>query len=224
MARFTRMQTLHRMKELALVPIFNTRDGSVAKSILKASYEAGATIIEFTNRGDRAIDLFRELAIYCAEELPDMILGAGSIIDPATAAAYIAAGADFIVSPVLGADVAQICNGRKIPYCPGCCTVTEIHNAHLLGVEMCKLFPGDCLGGPDFIKAVKGPMPWTDIIAMGGIAPTEESLGPWFAAGAACVGMSSKLFAKEWIENGDYQAVTQQISRVLEIIRKVRAK
>ncbi len=223
MARFSRMETVTRMKELGLVPIFNTRDAAVAKSILKASYDAGATLIEFTNRGDRAIDMFRELAVYCVDQLPDMIFGAGSIIDAPTAAAYIAAGADFIVSPVLGADVAQICNARKIPYCPGCCTVTEIHNAHGLGVEMCKLFPGDCLGGPDFVKAVKGPMPWTDIIAMGGIAPTEESIAPWFDAGAVCIGMSSKLFAKEWIENSNYEAVTAQISRVLKIIQKVRA-
>lgn len=224
MARFRRMETLARMKEVGLVPIFNTPDIAVAKSILKAAYAGGATIIEFTNRGDRAIDIFRQLAVYCTEQLPNMILGVGSVIDAPTAAMYIAAGADFIVSPVLGDDVATICNARKIPYCPGCCTVTEIHNAHVLGVEMCKLFPGDCLGGPDFVKAVKGPMPWTDIIAMGGIAPTEESIGPWFAAGAVCIGMSSKLFAKEWIENDNYEAVTQRISQVLEIIRKVRQR
>ena len=224
MARFSRMETLMRMKEVGLVPIFNTRDISVAQSILGAACDAGATIIEFTNRGDRAIEMFRQLAVYCAEKLPNMIFGAGSILDAPTAAAYIAAGADFIVSPVLGADVAEICNARKVPYCPGCCTVTEIHNAHILGVEMCKLFPGDCLGGPDFVKAVKGPMPWTDIIAMGGIAPTEESIGSWFAAGAVCIGMSSKLFAKEWIENNNYEAVTAQISRVLEIIQKVRTR
>lgn len=222
MARFSRMETLTRMKDLGLVPIFNTPDVDRACSILKAAHAGGATVIEFTNRGDRAIEIFRELAVFCADQLPDMILGAGSVIDAPTAAVYIAAGADFIVSPVLGADVAQICNARKIPYCPGCCTVTEIHHAHVLGVEMVKLFPGDCLGGAGFIKAVKGPMPWTDVIAMGGIAPTQESLGSWFDAGAACVGMSSKLFVKEWLENNDYNAVTQRISDCLAIIRKVR--
>ena len=222
MARHSRMETLTRIKTLGLVPIFNTPDVSTATSILEASYAGGATVIEFTNRGDRAIEVFGQLAAQRDSRWPELILGAGSVLDASTAAMYIAAGADFIVSPALVEEVALLCNGRKIPFMPGCGTVTEIHTAHTLGVEMCKLFPGDCLGGPAFIKAVKGPMPWTEMIAMGGIAPTAESLGEWFAAGAACVGMSSKLFTKECLRSGDFEGITQNIKKTLQIIQDVR--
>jgi len=204
MPRHSRLETLTRIKELGLVPIFNTHDIDRAKSIARVCYEGGATVVEFTNRGDGAMDTFKELAIFRDEQFPEMVLGAGSIMDAPTAAMYIAASADFIVSPVLDEEIALVCNKRKIPFIPGCGTVTEIHKAHALGVEFCKLFPGDCLGGPVFIKSIKGPMPWTEIIAMGGIAPTEESLGEWFAPGAACVGMSSKLFPKTLLEIGDF--------------------
>ena len=222
MPRHSRLETLKRIKNLGLVPIFNTHDIALARSIVKACYDGGASVVEFTNRGDRAIDIFRELAIYRDAELPEMILGIGSVMDAPTAAMYIAAGADFIVSPVLDEEIAVLCNGRKIPFMPGCGTVTEIHKAHTLGVEFCKLFPGDCLGGPGFVKSVKGPMPWMEIIAMGGIAPTEESLGEWFDAGVACVGMSSNLFPKTLLEVGDFGQVTEIIQKTLEIISKVR--
>lgn len=222
MARFSRLQTLTRMKSLGLVPIFNTPDVSLAASILTAANEAGAAVMEFTNRGDGALEVFKQISAFCAANLPDMILGAGSIIDAPTAALYIAAGADFIVSPVLDEPTAVLCNGRKIPYIPGCGTLSEMHKAHLLGVEFCKFFPADCLGGPEFIKAVRAPMPWTEVIAMGGIAPTAESLGSWFDAGAACVGMSSKLFTKECLEKRDFGAITEKIKQTLRIIRDVR--
>jgi len=222
MSQHSRLETLTRIKELGLVPIFNSHDISLARSIVKACYDGGATVVEFTNRGDRAIDIFRQLAIFRDVELPEMVLGAGSIMDAPTAAMYIAAGADFIVSPVLDEQIAVLCNGRKIPFMPGCGTVTEIHKAHTLGVEFCKLFPGDCLGGPAFVKSVKGPMPWTQIIAMGGISPTEESLGEWFDAGAVCVGMSSKLFPKTLLEVGDFEQIRCIVRQTIEIISKVR--
>jgi 2-dehydro-3-deoxyphosphogluconate aldolase/(4S)-4-hydroxy-2-oxoglutarate aldolase len=222
MPRHSRLETLKRIKNLGLVPIFNTYDIPLAQLMTKACYDGGASVVEFTNRGDRAIDIFRELAIFRDAELPEVILGAGSIMDAPTAAMYIAAGADFIVSPVLDEQIAVLCNGCKIPFMPGCGTVTEIHKAHTLGVEFCKLFPGDCLGGPGFVKSVRGPMPWTEIIAMGGIAPTEESLGEWFEAGVACVGMSSNLFPKTLLEVRDFDQVTAIIKKTLEIISKVR--
>ncbi|MHC5138620.1 MAG: bifunctional 4-hydroxy-2-oxoglutarate aldolase/2-dehydro-3-deoxy-phosphogluconate aldolase [Planctomycetota bacterium] len=222
MSRHSRLETLTRIRGLGLVPIFNSHDIALAESIVRACYDGGASVVEFTNRGDRAIDIFRQLAVYRDEQLPQVVLGAGSIMDAPTAAMYIAAGADFIVSPVLDEQIAVLCNGRKIPFIPGCCTVTEIHTAHTLGVEFCKLFPGDCLGGPGFIKSVKGPMPWTEIIAMGGIAPTEESLGEWFAAGTAAVGMSSKLFPKTLLEVGDFEQISRIVRQTIEIISKVR--
>lgn len=223
MAKHTRLETLTRIKRLGLVPIFYNPDIETAKSIVKACFAAGAAVAEFTNRGDRAIEVFRELTILRDVEMPEMILGVGSIVDGLTAAMYIAAGADFVVSAMLDESIADVCNRRKIPYMPGCGTVTEIHNAHKLGVEFVKFFPADCLGGPTFIKAVRGPMPWTEIIGMGGIAPTAESIGPWFKAGAAAIGMSSKLFTKEWLASGDYAAMTDRIKTVLEIIQATRS-
>ncbi|MHC4882057.1 MAG: bifunctional 4-hydroxy-2-oxoglutarate aldolase/2-dehydro-3-deoxy-phosphogluconate aldolase [Planctomycetota bacterium] len=223
MSKHSRMETLTRIRQLGLVPIFNAHDMDRAKSIVRACYEGGASVVEFTNRGDRAIDVFKELAVFRDGQLPELTLGAGSIMDGPTAAVYINAGADFIVSPVVDEEVALVCNKRKIPFMPGCATVTEIHQAHVLGVEFCKLFPGDCLDGPGFIKSIKGPMPWTEIIAMGGIAPTEESLGEWFKAGAACVGMSSKLFPKTLLEIGDFEQIRGIIRQTLDIIAKVRS-
>jgi 2-dehydro-3-deoxyphosphogluconate aldolase/(4S)-4-hydroxy-2-oxoglutarate aldolase len=222
MAKHNRLQTLTRIKQLGLVPIFYNPDIEVAKSIVKVCYAAGGTVAEFTNRGDRAIEVFKELTILRDTELPEMILGVGSIADGPTAAMYIAAGTDFVVSAMLDESVAAVCNARKIPYMPGCGTVTEIHNAHKLGVEIVKFFPADCLGGPAFIKAVRAPMPWTEIIGMGGIAPTAESIGPWFKAGAAAIGMSSKLFTKEWLASGDYAAMKNRIKSVLEVIQATR--
>ncbi|MHC5083571.1 MAG: beta/alpha barrel domain-containing protein, partial [Planctomycetota bacterium] len=222
MPQHTRLDVLTRIKKLGLVPIFFNPDLDTARSIVKTCHAAGATVVEFTNRGDRAMDVFRELAVMRDRDMPDLILGVGSIVDASTAAMYIAAGADFIVSAMLDAEVAKLCNTRKIPYAPGCCTPTEFHTAHQLGVEFCKLFPADCLGGVSFLKAMKGPMPWTEVIAMGGIAPTKESLSPWLAAGAAAVGMSTKLFVKELLEAKDYDAIGNIIQNTLALIADLK--
>jgi 2-dehydro-3-deoxyphosphogluconate aldolase/(4S)-4-hydroxy-2-oxoglutarate aldolase len=222
MARHTRLETLTRIKEVGLVPLFYDPDIEIARPVVLACFAGGASIIEFTNRGDRAIDVFRELAIYRDKELPEMILGAGSLVDASTAALYIAAGADFIVSPLLDTDAAKVCNANKIPYLPGCGSVTEIHEAHLLGVEICKIFPGTQVGGPDFIKSVKGPCPWADLMPTGGVSPTRESLTEWFSAGAACVGMGSKLITKELVAAKNYSAVEKKIAEVVALIREIR--
>jgi 2-dehydro-3-deoxyphosphogluconate aldolase/(4S)-4-hydroxy-2-oxoglutarate aldolase len=224
MARHRRLETLTRMKEIGLVPVFYDADIEVVKSVVNACYSGGASIIEFTNRGDRAIDVFRELAIYRDQKLPEMILGAGSIIDASTAALYIAAGADFIVGPVLDKDVAKVCNARKVPYCPGCGSVTEIHEAHLLGVEICKIFPGSQVGGPAFVKAVKEPCPWAELMPTGGVAPTRESITEWFSAGIACAGIGSKLITKELVAAKDYPAIQKRVAEVVGFIREIRLK
>jgi len=224
MARHKRLETLTRMKEIGLVPVFYNPDVETAKAIANACFAGGAAIIEFTNRGDRAIDVFRELATYRDQKLPEMTLGAGSIIDASTASLYIAEGADFIVGPVLDYDVAKVCNSRKIPYCPGCGSVTEIHQAHLLGVEICKIFPGAEVGGPAFVKAVREPCPWTEIMPTGGVSPTRESLTEWFSAGTACVGIGSKLITKELVAAKDYAAIQKKVSEVITLIREIRKK
>jgi len=163
MARHTRLEVLTAMKQIGLIPVFYNADFDVAKNVVNACADGGARAVEFTNRGDRAINVFTKLAEYRDKERPDIILGVGSVCDAPTAAMYIAAGADFVVGPLLDEDTARLCNSRKVPYSPGCGSVTEIHKAEMLGVEICKVFPGAQVGGPAFVKAVKAPCPWTDI-------------------------------------------------------------
>ncbi len=225
MARFSRVQVYLKMSETGMVPVFYHPDTDICKKILMACYEGGARVFEFTNRGDYAHEVFGELNRHAARTMPDMMLGAGSVVDAGTASLYIQLGSSFIVSPILNPDMAKVCNRRKIAWMPGCGSLSEISQAEELGAEVVKIFPGAEVGGPKFVAAVKGPFPWTDIMPTGGVEPTEESLGAWFKAGVTCVGMGSKLFVKDTQGNFDYQAVTTTVSTALGIIarhRKIR--
>lgn len=222
MARHSRLQVLCAMKETGLVPVFYHADMEAAWKIVCACADGGAMIVEFTNRGDRAIGVFNQLTELRDKYRPEIILGVGSICDAPTAAMYIAAGVDFVVGPLLDEDTAKLCNRRKIPYLPGCGTLSEIHQAHILGVEICKIFPGGEVGGPGFVKAVKGPCPWTEIMPTGGVEPTEESLSAWFKAGIACAGIGSNLITKEFVAAGDFAGLTRKVQDTLAIIRKIR--
>ena len=222
MARFKRLKTLSTMRDIGVIPVFYNKDIEAAKAIVTACAEGGALCIEMTNRGDHAIDVFSELEKYCAEELPEVILGTGSVIDAPTAALYIARGANFIVGPVLDRESAILCNKRKIPYSPGCGSASEIHRAHALGVEFVKLFPGAQVGGPAFVESMAGPCPWTSIMPTGGVDTTEESLRSWFEAGVACVGIGSKLITKQIVAGKDYKKLTSEVKRVIGLIKKVR--
>jgi 2-dehydro-3-deoxyphosphogluconate aldolase / (4S)-4-hydroxy-2-oxoglutarate aldolase len=222
MARYRRLETLVMMKEIGLVPIFYHADFEEAKNLVCACVDGGARVVEFTNRGDHALEIFSQLEAYCAKHKPEVVLGVGTIVDAPTAAMYMAAGANFIVGPSLDADVARLCNSRKIPYCPGCGTVSEIHQAEILGVEICKIFPAAEMGGPAFVKNIKAPCPWTEIMATGGVAPTRESLTSWFEAGIACAGMGSNLFARELLQEKNYAKITQKVKEALAMIREIR--
>lgn len=210
------------MKQIGLIPVFYNPDFEVAKNIATACVNGGARAIEFTNRGDRAIDVFTQLAAFRDAERPEIILGVGSVCDGATAGMYINAGADFVVGPLLDEETAIVCNKRKIPYCPGCGSVTEIHRAHALGVEICKVFPGAQVGGPAFVKAVKGPMPWTELMPTGGVSPTSDSLNEWFAAGITCAGMGSKLITRELVAAHDWRGLTHKIKETIDLIKEIR--
>jgi len=222
MAKHTRLEVLTAMKQIGLVPVFYDADFDIAKNVVNACADGGAKVIEFTNRGDRAIDVFTKLAEYRDKERPDCLLGVGSVCDAPTAAMYIAAGADFVVGPLLDEDTAKLCNSRKIPYSPGCGSVTEIHKAHILGVEIVKIFPGDSVGGANFVKAVRAPCPWTEIMPTGGISPTKESLSEWFDAGVACVAMGSKLITKELVAARDWAGITKKVRDTIQLIKKIR--
>ena len=211
MARHKRLDVLLSMRRIGLVPVFYNGDFETVKDVVIACADGGAKCIEFTNRGDRAIEVFTQLCKFRDAEKPELVLGVGSICDAPTAAMYIAAGADFVVGPLLDEETAKLCNKRKIPYSPGCGSMTEIHKAHELGVEMCKLFPGAQVGGPAFVKAATGPCPWTEIIPTGGVSPTQESLSDWFGAGIACVGMGSKLITKELLAAKDYAGISKKV-------------
>lgn len=212
------------MKEIGLIPVFYHGDHQTVIEIARACADGGARCIEFTNRGDRAVRVFEELTRWRDQQRLEVIVGVGSIVDAPTAALYIAAGADFVVGPVLDEDTAKLCNSRKIPYCPGCGSVSEIQRAHLLGVEICKIFPGGQVGGPDFVKAVRGPCPWAELMPTGGVSPTKESLSAWFNAGTACVGMGSKLITKALVEAQDFAGITKAVRQTLDLVQEIRRK
>ncbi len=221
MARFTRIQVANTMEETGLVPLFYSGDIQVAKAVTKACYDGGAKLLEFTSRGDFAHEIFRELSHYCNKELPDMILGVGSVTDAASASLYMALGANFIVTPVLREDIAMVCNRRKVMWSPGCGTLTEICRAEELGCEIVKLFPGD-IYGPNFVKGVKGPQPWTSIMPTGGVSPDAENLKGWFGAGVTCVGMGSQLITKSILASKDYGKLTTLCQETIDLISSIR--
>jgi 2-dehydro-3-deoxyphosphogluconate aldolase/(4S)-4-hydroxy-2-oxoglutarate aldolase len=186
------------------------------------AYDGGAKVFEFTNRGDRAHLVFQELIEWAEKETPDMILGVGSVVEPGTTSLYIQLGANFIVSPVLNADMAKICNRRKIAWSPGCGSLSEISMAEELGAEVVKIFPGSQVGGPGFVKSVLGPCPWTSIMPTGGVSPEEENLKGWIKAGVHCVGMGSQLMVKNSSSTFDYDAIREKTKQAIEIIKKYR--
>lgn len=217
-----RLHTLSAMIDQGVIPVFFHPDPAVCIPVIQACADGGAKCIEFTNRGDFAVDVFGEVARHFAKTDPSVILGIGSIVDAPTAALYLAKGANFVVGPMLSPEVARICNRRMIPYSPGCGTVTEIGLAHELGCEIVKMFPGSSVGGPDFVKAVLGPMPWTKIMPTGGVEPDEASLKAWFGAGIVACGMGSGLIAKSLLDAKDYAGLEARVRDTVQLIQRVR--
>ncbi len=222
MARFDRLMVLNTVLQDGLVPLFYHKNVETSQHVAAALAMGGGHVLEFTNRGDFAIEVFSALVKHCAQAHPDLIIGSGSVEDAPTAALFIAHGSNFIVGPNFNVEVARVCNRRKIPYMPGCGTATEIATAEEWGVEIVKVFPGETVGGPAFIKAVLGPRPWTRIMPTGGVSPDEKNLRAWFDAGAACVGMGSNLVRKESVQSGDFDAIQQNVQTALNLIRSIR--
>ena len=222
MAQFTRIEVAQVMKDTGMVPLFFHKDVEISKKVLKACYDGGARLLEFTARGDFAHEVFGELTKYAIAELPGMVMGVGSVTDAGQASLYMTLGANFIVTPVLREDIAIVCNRRKVLWSPGCGTLTEITRAEELGCEIVKLFPGD-IYGPQFVKGIKGPQQWTSIMPTGGVAPTKENLSAWFAAGVTCVGMGSKLMAKDADGNFDLEKIESKTREALKIIQDLKS-
>jgi 2-dehydro-3-deoxyphosphogluconate aldolase/(4S)-4-hydroxy-2-oxoglutarate aldolase len=219
-----RMTVLAAMMDQGVIPVFYHPDVEVCKSVIQACADGGAPCIEFTNRGDFASHVFYEVTRHFDQADPRVIMGVGSIVDAPTAGIYIANGAKFVVGPILNADVAKVCNRRKIPYSPGCGSASEISYAEELGCEIVKVFPGSSVGGPDFIKAVLGPMPWTRIMPTGGVDPDEASVKKWFGAGIVAAGMGSKLITDAAVKSGDWAGIEAQVRKTVDAIAAFRAK
>lgn len=209
------------MRETGLVPLFYNDDVELSKQVLKACYDGGARLLEFTARGDFAFEVFGELNKYALAELPGMIMGVGSVTDGPAASLFMQMGANFVVTPVLREDIAVLCNRRKVLWSPGCGSLTEITKAEELGCEIVKLFPGGVYG-PGFVKAIKGPQPWISIMPTGGVSPTRENLESWFNAGVDCVGMGSKLIAKNSDGNYDLDTIKDRVRGSIAIIQELK--
>lgn len=222
MARFSRMTVLNAMYETSLVPVFYHEDLETAKEVAAAVSRGGCKLLEFVNRGDHAVMVFSSLENYISKEDPEIILGAGSIVDPHTASLYIDAGANFIVGPTLNPEVARLCNRRKIPYSPGCGSVSEISKAEELGCEICKIFPGEEVGGPKFVSSVLGPMPWASLMPTGGVEPTSESIRKWVNAGVVALGMGSKLITAKAVKAKDWKGIEDNVRAALELIKEAK--
>ena len=222
MAKFSKIEVLSTIASTGMVPVFYNKDVEISKNVLKACYEGGVRAFEFTNRGDLAHEVFCELIKFAAKECPEMILGAGSVVDAGTASLYIQLGANFIVGPLFNPDVAKVCNRRSIPYTPGCGSVTEVGFAQEAGRDLCKIFPAGNVGGPSFVKNMLAPMPWSMLMVTGAVEPTEENLSAWMKAGVTCVGMGSKLFPSDVIAAQNWGVISDKCREALGYIAKYR--
>ena len=222
MAQFNRVQVINEMTESGMVPLFYHHDIVVAKAVLKSCYDGGSRLMEFTNRGDFALEIFIDLIKYSITELPGMIIGVGSVTDAAAASQYMLHGANFIVTPVFREDIAIVCNRRKVLWSAGCGSLTEIAKAEEMGCELVKLFPGN-IYGPGFVKAIKGPHPWTSIMPTGGVTIEEANLRDWFDSGVTCVGLGSKLISEEILIKKEYNILKNRVAKTISLINKIRS-
>ncbi|MFZ3086257.1 MAG: bifunctional 4-hydroxy-2-oxoglutarate aldolase/2-dehydro-3-deoxy-phosphogluconate aldolase [Candidatus Hydromicrobium sp.] len=222
MAQFDRITVYNVMLEDGLIPLFYNKDIDKTKKVTEALVKGGSRVLEFTNRGDLAVEVFSDLIKFSMKEYSDLIVGVGSVIDAPTAALYIALGANFIVGPSFSKEIALLCNKRKVAYIPGAATVNEISTAEEFGAEIIKIFPASTVGGPNFIKNILGPMPWSKLMPTGGVTTEESNIKAWFDAGAACIGMGSKLVSSKLVSEGKYNEIASLTSEVLKIIKNIR--
>ncbi len=211
------------LSDHALLPLFNPDDLEISKNILRASYEGGVRLFECTNRSADALTIFKKLVPWAKSEMPDLILGAGTIMNAASANEYLQAGAEFIVAPVITAEVGTFCKKNEVFWCPGAFTLTEIVNAHEMGADLVKIFPANFVGGPSFVKAIKAPCPWLRLMPTGGVDGSEKNLREWFEAGVQCVGIGSQLFTREILAARDYKKISERTHEIVSTIKTIRA-
>ncbi len=205
-----------------LLPLFYHPDIEICKNILKSLYKSGVRVVEYTNRGEKALETYKKLILWKKENLQDFKLGVGTIKDQKTAEDFIRAGADFLVSPGYDDEVAEIAKAQNTLWIPGCMTPTEVIRAENKGFKIVKIFPGNVLT-PQFIKAMKSVCPNVLIMPTGGVTPEKKNLKEWFNAGVDAVGMGSQLIRKDLLENGNYNEIgtlTKETIRLIRVLRK----
>ena len=210
-------EVLEKIQKIGIVPVVVLDDAKDALPLAKALCEGGLPCAEVTFRTAAAEESIRIMA----KECPEMAMGVGSIVDPATAALYLQLGACFVVGPLFNPEIAKICNRRLVAYTPGCGSVSEVGFAQEVGCDLCKIFPGDVLGAK-LVKGLLAPMPWSKLMVTGGVEPTQENLTSWIKAGVFCVGMGSKLFPKDKVAAEDWTYVTEKCKEALGYIAEAR--
>ena len=216
-----RTEIISVIQEQGLMPLYFHASAETSIEVIKALYNGGCRVVEYTNRGKEALENFTTLKKICDEELPGIYLGAGTIKDESAANAFINAGADFLVSPGLAEDVFDATYSDKVLWIPGCMTITEIMKAEQFGIQLIKLFPGNLLG-PAFVQAIKEIFPSLLFMPTGGVDLEKENLQAWFKAGVCAVGMGSKLITKDILEKKDYQQISARSKEALDMIRELR--
>lgn len=214
-------EVLQLVSQQGVLPLFFNKDADVSVDVLKALYEAGIRTVEYTNRGEAALNNFKKLRQVCDTELKGMYLGIGTIKNAQQAKAFIVEGADYIISPGLVEEAAAVADQHNVLWVPGAMTPTEIIKAENLGAKLVKIFPGNVLG-TGFISAIKELFSGLQFIITGGVEPEEANLKGWFGAGAAAVGMGSKLITKASLENKDYSKITQLTKESMALIQNIR--
>ena len=209
------------IQKQGVLPLYFNEDAITSIKVLKALYEAGIRVIEYTNRGDTALANFKKLKDECAANYKDMCLGIGTIKSAAAAAAFINAGADFLISPCWNDEILAVCNEKNYLWIPGCMTSTEIANAEAKGITMVKLFPGSILG-PSYVSAIKEVFPGMKFMPTGGVSLENSNLEGWFRSGVVAVGMGSKLISKEILAAKDYDSITTLTRQAMDTIAQIR--
>lgn len=214
----TATNPLKIIQDYPVIPVYYNEDEQTCIEVLKATYAGGIRVFEFTNRGGKAAENFKALLAYRNEHFADMQLGIGTIKTVAQAEAYIQSGADFIVSPIVRADLAAVCAANDILWIPGCMTPTEINLAEELGAPLVKLFPGDTLG-IGFLKAIKPLFPNLKFMPTGGVDVNKENIDNWLNAGVTALGFGSKLFMQPE-QASDYSWLTERCQLLIKLVNK----
>lgn len=217
----TIQNTIDVILKQGMLPLYFNADENKSIAILRALYKAGIRAVEYTSRGPEAVSNFKKLIEIRNADMPDMLLGIGTIKNVAQAENYYDAGADFFISPGFVPEIAHFLIAKNLLYAPGCMTPTEIIAAENAAVKFIKLFPGNILG-PDFMTAIKDIFPSLIFMPTGGVDTTRESIASWFSAGVSAVGMGSKLISKKVMENEAYDTIEKDTKRVLDLIETVK--